>query len=277
VAEGLTVNGVPLDTYAYLVTDVSGLMVAPAKRGENVVVPGRHGRIRAVNKKFDSVDVVLPMWVNGALPDGSIPTGSSDRIEWFRRRDELLRVLHADPLIIEFTRPDGHAVNTVAEVVDSLAFERMAMQPEAQLNVALTLNEPFWQDADSVSQTVTGATGATQALTEFEGATAPMSDLLITVFGPCNNPMLAHGDRWVKYNGVIASGRQLVLNTEIWKPTPGTGTIWSPDLRLVEYGEAGAGWFELDPTTSPFNVVFSHTGGGSATATIAGRRKYLVP
>lgn len=276
MAEGLTINGVPLDTYAYLVTDVSGLMVTPARRGENVVVPGRHGRIRSVSKKFDSVDGVLPMWVNGALPDGSIPVDSDDRREWFKRRDELLRLLYADPLILKFTRPDGHAVNVTAEVVESVAFERMAMQPEAQVNVALTFNE-FWQDADSVSTTVAGPTGTPEALTEFEGATAPMSDLLITVFGPCNNPMLTHGDRWVKYNGVIAAGRQLVLNTEIWKPSSGTGAIWTPDLRLVEYGEAGAGWFELDPTTSPFNVVFSHTGGGSATATIAGRRRYLVP
>ena len=277
VAEGLTVNGVPLDSYAYLVTDVSGLMVGASRRGENVVVPGRHGRIRSVNKKFDSVDVVLPMWVNGSLPDGSIPVDSDARVEWFRRRDELLRILYADPLVLEFTRPDGHAVNTTAEVVESVAFERAGVQPEAQVSVALTLNEPFWQDSVSVSQTVTGPSGTVQALTAFEGATSPMSDLLITVVGPCSNPLFTHGDRWVKYNGVIAAGRQLVLNTENWRATAGTGSTWSPDIRQVEYSGAGTGWFELDPTIAPFDVTFTHTGGGSASATLAGRRRYLVP
>lgn len=275
MTETLTINGVPLDTYAFLVTDISGIMVSPEKRGENVVVPGRHGRIRSTNKRFDSVDIVLPMWVNGSEADGTVPSGSTARGEWFKRRDELLRLLSADPLRLEFTRPDGHAVNVEAEFVTTLAFETIGVQPEAQVSVGLTLNE-FWQDAVPVSQTISGPSGTIETLTAFEGATAPMADLLITFTGEVNNPMLTHGDRWVQWNGVVEAGQQLVLNTSTWRPSPGTGTTWAPDFRMVSFGP-GPTFFELDPTVAPFEIEFSHTGGVSASCTVAGRRKYLQP
>lgn len=272
--ESLTINGVALDSLAYMVPDVSGLLTVPAMRGDNVVVPGRHGRIKTPRKRFDEAEIVLPMWVAGSLPDGSIPVGSSAARQFFARRDELLRLFYADPVTLAFTRPDGHVVNATCEVTEVLDFTRVAAEPLAKVSVALTIFGAFWQDSVAVSQAITGPTGTAQPLTAFAGATAPMSDLLITVAGPCSNPMFTHGDRWVKYNGVVSAGQQLVLNTETWQVSPGTGTVWAPDLRQVEFG-AGPNWLEIDPTVSPFQVTFVHTGGGSASAVISGRRKYL--
>ena len=57
---------------------------------------------------------------------------------------------------------------------------------------------------------------------------------------------------------------------------PGTGTLWTPEIRNIDQGRPGP-WFELDPATVPYSVTFTHTTGGSATATISGRRKYLAP
>lgn len=275
MSESLTVNGVPLDSLAFMVTDISGLLSTPNLRGENVVVPGRHGRIRTPRKRFDEAEIVLPMWVVGALRDGGVPVGSSEVEEFFARRDELLRLFYADRVVLEFTRPDGHAVNASCEVADVLDFTRVAAAPLAKVAVALRIPAAFWQDSVSVSQTVSGPTGTTQPLTAFDGATAPMSDLLVTFTGPVNNPMIAHGSRWVKYNGVVSSGRQLVLNTETWQLSPGTGTPWVPDVRQVEFGD-GPNWLELNPAVTPFEAQFSHTGGGSASMTISGRRKYLT-
>jgi hypothetical protein len=280
VPEGFTINGVSLDTYAYMLTDISGAMTVPGRRGDNVAVPGRHGVIRTPGKRFDAGEIVLPMWVVGSEEDGSIPVDSTARRAWFRRRDELLRLLYADPLTLAFAqdRDDPGSWREIeAEVVDVLSFVTIGAAPEAQVSVALTTPAAFWQDRVAVAQEVTGASGVAQALDAFEGATAPMADLLITIQGPCDNPMIAHGARWVKYNGVLAAGQQLVLDTELWRVSTGTGTPWAPELRNVEYSGSGAGWFELDPTIVPFEVVFTHTGGGTATATIAGRRKYLVP
>jgi hypothetical protein len=272
--EAFTINGVSLDTYAYMLTDISGIMSTAPRRGSNVTVPGRHGAIRTP-KRYDPAELVLPMWVVGALPDGSVPTDSTAAKEFFKRRDELLLILNSGTLLLEYTRPDGTSRSAYAELVETLEFARIGAGPEAKVSAALSLFEGFWFDTLAVSQEVTGATGTIQALTAFEGATAPMTDLTLT-FGPANNPQINVGDGYVKYNGVISSGRQLVINAGNWTVNSGTGAAWSPDLRQVEFSP-GPRWFELDPTVSPFEVEFVHTGGSSATCIINGRRRYLSP
>jgi hypothetical protein len=272
--EAFTINGVSLDTYAYMLTDISGIMSTAPRRGSNVTVPGRHGAIRTP-KRFDPAEAVLPMWVVGAQPDGSVPVDSTAAEEFFANRDALLNILNADPLLLQYTRGDGSSRSAYAEVTEALDFARVGIGPEAKVSVALTLFEGFWFDTLAVSQAITGTTGTIQALTAFVGATAPMDDLILT-FGPCNNPQINFGDSFVKYNGVIAAGRQLVINAGNWTVGYGTGAFWQPDLRQVEFGP-GPRWFEISPTVAPFEAEFVHTGGGSATVTINGRRRYLAP
>lgn len=274
MSESLTINGVSLSTYAYLLADISGVMAVPSRRGSNVTVPARDGAIRSPNKRFEPNDLVLKLWINGCLPDGSVPIGSSAQKEFFARRDELLNLLYAPVLTLAYTRPDGTSVSALGEVTEVLDFTRIGIGPEAQVNVAVTLYESFWFDTLAVSQTITGTTGATATLTAFQGATAPMNELTLT-FGPCNNPQINHGARFVTFNGVISAGRQLVINTANWTVGYGTGTVWTPDPRLVSFSP-GPRWLELDPTVSPFQAEFVHTGGGSATCTVSGRRRYLA-
>lgn len=275
--EAFTINGVSLDTYAYMLTDISGIMSTAPRRGSNVTVPGRHGAIRTP-KRYDPAELVLPMWVVGALPDGSVPTDSTAAEEFFKRRDELLLILNSGTLLLEYTRPDGTSRSAYAELVETLEFARIGAGPEAKVSAALSLFEGFWFDTDPVSQTITGTTGVTETLTAFEGATAPMADLTLTFTGAVNNPQLnlAGGNAFVKYNGVVAAGRQLVIDTAAWQVSPGTGTIWTPDLRQIEFAP-GPHWLELDASAAPFEVEFVHTGGGSATCSISGRRRYLAP
>lgn len=277
MAEALTINGVSLESYAFMASDISGLMRVPERRGDNVVVPNRHGRIKSIGKKFDANEVVIPLWIVGADPvTGALPTEAEELDEFFVRRDQLLQLLYADPMTLAYTRPNGHTVQARGEVVDVLDFTRRFAEPIAQVSVAIELIDAFWEDAVSVNQNVVGVTGTEVQLTSYEGATAPISDLVITVFGPCNNPQFTHGDRWVKYNGVIDSGRQLQIDTGSWIVGPGTGSIWAPDIRNVDQGRPGP-WFEIDPATVPYSVTFTHTTGVSASATISGRRKYLAP
>jgi hypothetical protein len=273
VPEQLTVNGVDLGSYAYMTTDVSGLLTVPALRGEDVVVPGRHGRIRTEGKRFDANEIVLPMWVVGSRPDGLIPGGGMER-EFYRRRDDLLQLFHADEVELAFRRPDGLVLTAGAQVVDVMDFTRRYAEPLAMVSVALRLTDPFWVDATDVAQAITGVTGTTATLTLFDGSTAPIADARITFHGPVSNPRLAVGDRWVQYNGVVAAGRELVLECGHWRASAGAGAAWSPDERQV-YREPGPAWFEFPPSRTPLTATFIHTGGGSASVEIAGRRKFL--
>jgi len=274
--EELLVNGVSIGSYCYMTSDVSGLLTVPGKRGDDAVVPGRHGQIRTSGKRYDAAEIVLPMWVVGCRPDGTIPsTGRMER-EFFRRRDELLQLFHADDMTLQFTRADGVVLTAMAEVVDVMDFTRRWAQPLAQVSVALKLLDPFWTETVDVAQTITGVNGTTTALTAFQGSTAPVSDAIIRFVGPISNPRLAIGERWVRYNGVIPAGRELVLECGHWRAHSGSGTAWSPDVRQV-YREPGPCWLEFPPSTGPLTAVFTHTGGGAASVEIAGRRRFLSP
>lgn len=275
VPEDLLVNGVSLRSHCYLTSDVSSLLGVPAKRGEDVVVPGRHGRIRTPRKRFDAAEIVLPMWVVGCRPDGSIPsTGRAER-EFFRRRDELLELFYADDVSLQFTRADGVTLSTTAEVVDVMDFTRTRAKPIAQVSVALRLADAFWVEDIDVSQTITGVTGTTAALSVFEGSTAPNADAQITFFGPVANPQLSIGERWVRFNGVIPAGRELVLECGHWRANPGNGAAWDPDERQV-FRAPGPAWLEI-PASPGVTATFTHSGGGAASVEIAGHRKFLSP
>lgn len=277
MTEALSINGVSLDTYAYMATNVSALLTVPARRGENVVVPGRHGQIKTPNKRFDANEIVLPLILVGASPNGTIPSGSTEQAQFFARRDELLRLIYADDAVLAWT-PDVANVDPIetrVEVVDVLDFTRSYVEPLAKVSVALTLIDAFWRDTADVTTAIEGESGTTVELTEFVGATAPMTDLQVTFHGPVNNPKLTFGERWVQYNGVLTLDQELVLDCGTWTASPGVGDPWSPDPRQVLRGR-GPSWLEIDPAVTPFEIEFTHTGGGSATAQLAGRRKYLA-
>lgn len=274
VPEQLTVNGVDLGSYCYMTTDVSGLLSTPAKRGDNARVPGRHGELRTLRKRYDANEIVLPMWVLGARPDGTIPASGEDR-EFYRRRDALLQIFAADEVTLEFRRPDGVSLASAAEVVDVLDFTRRWAEPMARVSVALRLIDAFWTETADVSQTVTGVNGTTVELTVFSGSTAPVADARVTFYGPVSNPRITIGDRSLQFNGVVAAGRELLLESEHWRATSGAGPLWSPPVTQI-YREPGPAWLEIPPTSEPPTLTWSHTGGGSASVEIAGRRKFLT-
>lgn len=276
-AEQIIANGLELISPWCQVEDVSTMLAAAPRRGENVVVPGRHGVIRSPRKRYNPADIVIPMHVKGV--DRATGAFVDDPVSQLHDNiDHLLRVFHAETVLLEYVRSDGTSryadTELFGEPVEMV--REKSSPPLARVSVALTLFNAFWRDAVSSSQTITGVDGTVQPLTAFEGASAPMQNLLITFTGPCNNPMLTHGTRWVKYNGAIAAGRQLMLNTETWQVSSGTGTPWTPDFRDLEFGE-GATWLELDPSVTPFEITFNHTTGSSATCTVAGRKAYLTP
>lgn len=271
----LAVNGTDLSQWAVIPDSLAPLMASPGKRGKNIVVPGRHGTIRTPRKRFDEADLVLKLWVLGAGPNGSVPVGSNAAYQLYTNADAILEAFAAETVLLTRTMPDFTIRQAVAEVLDVMDFTRnMGDAPLlGQVRIALVIPGAFWFDQNPVSQTVSGTTGATATLSAFAAATAPMTDLQLTFYGPISNPQLSQGGRYVQWNGVISAGQQLVLNTATWLPTPGSGTNWSPSLANVQFGGAGPSWFELDPSGG--TVTLTHTGGGSASAQISGRRAYL--
>lgn len=277
MAETLTANGFNLRQPWCDIEDLSPLLVTGGRRGDNVTIPGRHGVIRSAHKRYTDARPQLPMRVTGVDPNTGLLVADGVT-QLHRNLDTLLTVFHTDTVLLQHTRNDATSRSAYVELASdpSVATRERSLPPMSRVQFDLILWDAFWFDTDAVSQIIAGTTGTTAALTTFAGATAPMSELTLTFTGPVNNPQLNFGLGFVKYNGVVAAGRQLVIDTGTWQVSPGTGTLWSPDPRQIEFAP-GPRWLELDPTVSPFSVQFFHTGGGSASCSIGGRRRYLTP
>lgn len=274
--ESVVVNGVDLFSQATRLEDLTGLYVTPGRRTKNVPLPGRHGDIRLPLKVYNSGTIVLKMWVMGvSKTTGLVPGGSSTEVEFQDRVDELMTLFTADLLTIDHTLPDGSVRRIIAELDQApvVFAPEVASNRFGSFSVALTVPGAFWTDVSPVSNSITGVTGSTGNMTNFVGASAPMTALTVT-FGPCSNPTISQGTTTLTYNGVISAGRQLVVDTGTWSLTSGTGTAWTPSYASLAYSP-GPTWFYLDPTRSMV-ITLVHTGGGSATVTIAGLRTYMT-
>jgi hypothetical protein len=278
VPEQLTANGVLLNNGLW--SEVEGLQtlfVVPGLRGENSVVPGRHGVIQTPRKRYDATEVVIPMHVKGVnRGNGLMPPRAAARL--LENVDHLLGAFHTETVTLAYRRDDATTRTVTAELAADpvVVVRERSVPPLARVTVALTLLDPFWTESQDVSQTITGVNGTTTALTAFQGSTAPITDAIIRFIGPISNPKLAIGERHVRYNGVIPAGRELVLECGHWRAHSGAGASWSPDVRQV-YREPGPCWLEIPASAAAQAITFTHTGGGAASVEISGRRRFLSP
>lgn len=278
VPERLYVDGSVLNTVWCEVEGLESLLSPAGRRGENVIVPGRHGVIRSPRKRYDAAEVVIPMHVKGVNRATGMTT-SRAAAQLYENIDLLLSMFHRETVELRYVRANGTARVATAELMtDPVVVTReRSWPPLARVSVALMLVDAFWVDTVEVSQLITGASSSTpHSLNAFRGSTAPITDARVTFFGPVSNPRIAIGDRWLQFNGVIGAGRELLLDCEHWHASPGAGADWTTPVTQV-YREPGPEWLEIPPSPDSLDLVFTHTGGGSASVEIAGHRKFLSP
>ncbi len=280
--ESITVNGVDLSSLVRNVESLAGLLRTPEQLGDNLVIPGRHGRLRQAGRTFDAGEIVLPLWVVGAdAVTGANLSGDPAVTSYYARVDELVRLLHATTLTVDHTLPDGSVRRAVAEMADEpMDFTRQLGAPLfGRVVVTLTVPDAFWSDLSAVTAGPNVfSTGGTAALTGFAGATAPMDELVVT-FGPGANPELTQpaSGYLLAYDGVIAAGQQLQVDTATWSVGPGSGSVWTPDVTKVRFGPESR-FFSLQPEPGGVapTVRLTHTGGGQVSVTIVGKRRFLT-
>lgn len=276
----LSVNGLDLSEYATISESLAGLMTIAKRRGDNLRVPGRHGTLHTPRKLYDENTIVIPFLIAGTKPDGSLPIGSSDREEIYHRADELCRVFAADTITLEHTLPDQTSRRLVGEVLDVVSFTRnLGVLPViASVKVAIRAAYPFWVDASTVTASMTVPTGGQGLLVEFADSTAPIDQMLVTFVGPISNPTIAAPSTgvYLAYDRVIPAGQKLVVDTSAWTLSPGNGNPWTVNYGLLRHGGASGRWFEIPPGVPAPTVTLSHTGGGSATATITAANTFLI-
>lgn len=276
-----TINGVPLATVASRIETAEGLQSTPGVVGDDVPVVGLDGaldpyQLGQQRRPDGPGGITFRLSMLGVGSELGAAGGYGSLQEYLDNCDAMIRLLHARPLTIDATRPDGTVRRAVGHLVpgQSLDFTRQVSSPAFGTYVAaIAIPSGHWTDTtDLTIGPLSLATGASVDLSAFAAATAPCTDLLVT-FGACSNPKLEKSDGYFRWAGTISSGRELRLRTSVGIIDAGTGTVWDPGYGAELDYSPGPRMFEIDPSQS-LAATFTHTGGGTAEVTIVGPRHY---
>lgn len=282
-AETLTVNGVVLNTLAKNITTLTGRLRAPALRTNNVVVPGRHGSLRTVNKKYEEGQIVLPMWVMGSNDDG----GDVGRETFYRNVDTLTQLFRPGSGVLEIihTLPDGSQRRALAECTEAINLTMVAggLYPYATFSVALTVPDAFW--TDTVVTDFNMGNGFNGPVLPLLGMTAPCEDAVFTVYGPCTsvtvearyNGSALEDPTYFTYSGTIGTGQTLKIDCGKWSLT-GTGGLVIDYTKIFHTGSSRFLSIVPGPVgASPeLKVIIANGVNGTSKVNLACRRKFLV-
>ena len=282
-AETLSVNGVVLNTLAKNIQSLTGRLRAPALRTDNVTVPGRHGTLRTVNKRYEEGQIVLPMWVRGNDDD----EGSIGRSTFYSNVDTLTQLFRPGSglLTVIHTLPDGSQRRVLAECTEAINMTMTAggAWPYATFSVALRVPSVFWEDVDPVS--VDLRNNYVGDITALEGTTAPIEDAIYTVTGPCTSVTLearyngaAMDDpQYFTYSGTIGTGQTLIIDSGKWKLT-GTGGLVVDYTKMFHTGSAR--FLEIPPGPvggfPQLKLTMANPNWVTSKVNVSARRKYLV-
>ena len=278
------VDGVDLQNYAARIEVAEGLQDTPGVVGDNVELPGRDGELQVFGglgqprRPDASGRITFNLWLKGVdRSTGLIPGGSSTAEQWYARWDELVRLFHRRIVAIDHPRPDGTIRRAFGHLLpdESIAPTRERSSPWfGRFKATFTIPGGHWTDLTPVTTgQLSLTTNGYVDLSVFSAATAACTELQIT-FGPGNNPRLSTSSGHIGWNGVIAAGRQLGIDTATGYTHQASGASWIPGFEGLTYSP-GPRLFEIDPS-EPLQGVFTHTTGAGQTMTVevAGKRRY---
>lgn len=283
----ITVDGVELNNYAYLITERTGWDNTPALVGENIKVPGRDGEIWR-EKSYGPGRVVLDLYVSGRDANGSVPAGFTEETKFRANLDKLFQLFTKRTGLIEVQKQyeDGVQRYNYAEVGAVISPKYVANTNTATMTVELVFPNPIWSTPISVTNSGTLTNGAQITLSNFAGSTAPISDALFLVTGPFTaltifdnvsgksislSIQLTAGQKWRFDSGAFTSqtGTDLTIL--------GTGT---PTNALLFTTFTGPRFLELNPVPEAnYAPRLDIAGAGftaASTITVKGSRKWIA-
>lgn len=280
-----TVNGTRLDTLATNIEVKTGWINAPAMRGSNVVISGRHGEAWTPNKRFEPGFSVLSMWVSNTNADGV--RVDNDKYYAFRKNfDALLNVFDSSFGLLDVRHQWGPNVGDLRQAfceVTGVITPEFHGSLYGKFKVGLEIPDVFWQDVatqDWVSPTGASSIGV-HNVTTMAGSTAPMEDMQFQVLGPITSPKVTDvaTGHFVQLDEAVPAGQIWEVNTSKWTSVVGAATNWTGtgtnrSIVTRAIGRHSPRLFAL-AKGSPPSVQLAGTGTSAATKlTIRSRRKY---
>lgn len=280
------IDGVDLMSYAWRIETAEGLQVTPGVVGDDIELPGRDGALQVLGalgqqRRADALGMIIfNLWLKGVDPVTGTVTPHTDEAsadEWYQNWDRLVRLFHRRMVTIDHPRPDGSIRRAIAHLLpnESIVPSRSPSSPWfGRFRATFVIPAAHWTDTAAVTtgqQSLT--TGSSLSLEAFAAATAPCTELTVT-FGEGNNPRLSTSYNHVGWNLVIASGRQLGIDTAAGRTHQASGAAWDPGYAGLTYAP-GPRLFEIDPSEALEAVLTHTTGVGAEMAVeVSGKRRY---
>lgn len=211
MAQSWTFDGEDLNTYAYNVRLLGAPLSIPARRGANVLVPGRTGR-QHVDKRHDERTMSLAMFVRDIPPAG----GSSSEAQLLANLDALRGLFARSGQRTLTHAMGGSSRSAQAEVISAVPFEPQGSANVYSFLVEFVLADPWWYAPSETVIGPTSITGTPQEISLSNGGTARAEAATFTIGGAITDPKLAIGSTYVQYTGTVAGGETLEIFCESW-------------------------------------------------------------
>lgn len=253
-----TFGGSALTSYGR-VTVLNDYLDIPERRGENIVIPFRHGSIFA-QKYYGERKISIGLAINAA---------SATALE--STIDTLKKLLSPrTQQTLSQTREDT-SVRTIQATVDNpLQTERFS-NIFAKMIIEFTCTAPYFRSNTLISDNTTTISAGTVAMNVVNTGTVEERDPIITLVGPLNNPVLTNttNSHSLTYGGSIA-GTVTIQTATTGEYTAVNGT--TNVIGNITHSGSGA-LMVLDPGTNVFSIT--NSGGTTGSVKISFYPPYL--
>jgi hypothetical protein len=225
--EQWTVDGTDLVTLAFGVSVVTAGRGIPPIRGQNLIIPFRHGA-RAFTKYYGERKLTLAMYVLGADPlTGEMPGNDIERDQLFTNLEALRQLFGRRNTLLDIILTNNVAVrHAKVEVIGTMDFASINAGGLCEFAVEMIMPDPFWygtEIAPTFSWTSTPA-----SWTVNHPGTVDTVKMVIDIVGDAQNPKLVLGDGTGTFVQLLATGGGadvLEIDTDAYTATKNAANI----------------------------------------------------
>jgi len=263
--ESITIDGVPLNTPAWIVTDTSDLLNGAPNRGGDIIVPGKRGTV-ARRRNLDATEVVLPLVIFGDRATDGTPY-SDVRQGLLENIDALKKALRPN-----YARQDGTR-ELVAVIGGSTRYARVHTSVDMQLTAAgpgaargtITITIPGGVLRGANETTTLSGTGDK---TINVGGTAEIYDATFTIAGTASAIRIANlsidpsGNTYLLYTAPVTGG--LLIDAAAYRVFNTTGGGMQ-DVSVYASTGGTAAWVPLLPGENVLRLTYNTASAGIQT------------
>lgn len=215
--------GINLTTPAYTVEYLGASPNTPARRGENLVIPGKTGRYLTTNKKLDERTIALALWVKDVDPATGAVAGTPEA-QLQTNLDTLRAMIATDGTALLKHTMGGTTRQVPAEILNAVEFTAFGPTPYYRFIVEWSLADPLWRAETAYNNGTVDILTNPQNLTISNRGTYRNEHAAITLVSPGTvvDPRFAIGADYVQYTGTIAGGGTLAIDCSAWTAINGT-------------------------------------------------------